>query len=209
MQKKLDAIGVPRNYYCLKGFDVPYGFLEGYVLDETSNRFESYLSNEKGSKKDIRLFDSEDNACDYFYSKVCSYWDLGKQYWREGDESIIRLIKRFRRRNIINDFMGRFLYKWKIYPFYSKIDKLVTYILRMYPDASVSKESDEKIVIKSDYHTIIIHKQNDKWYVVNKFFMYIYGLIIVDNVMEACLATCYYLFYESNYKHKFNHNVKY
>ena len=53
LQKKLDVIGVPRNFYCLKGFDVPYCFLEGYVLDNTSNQWESYLINERGTRTEL------------------------------------------------------------------------------------------------------------------------------------------------------------
>ncbi len=203
LQKKLDAIGVPRNYYCLKGFDVPYCFLEGYVLDNTSNQWESYLMNERGTRTDFKTFDSEDNACDYFFSKVCSDWDLGKQYWRGANESLLRLLDCFKSRNIIDKYWGRYLYKWKIYPIYLEIDKLVTYIFKKYPDASISKDGDEKIVIKNDYHTIIIHEQNGKWYVLNMFFNNNYGLIIVDNVMEVCLATCYYLFYEKDLMNEF------
>lgn len=209
LQKKLDVIGVPRNFYCLKGFDVPYCFLEGYVLDNTSNQWESYLINERGTRTDIQTFDCEDNACDCFFSKVCSDWDLSKHNWMSYNESITLLLNRFKKRNIINGCLGHYLYKWKFYPIYSKIDKLVSFILRRYPYASISNDSDEKIVIKIDYQTVIIHKQNGKWYVVNRFFMYNYGHSIVDNVMEVCLVTCYYLFYENSLMNEFHRVTKY
>ena len=195
LQKRLDSIGVPRNYYCLKDFDFPYCFLEGYVLSNTSNQWESYLINERGSKKDIQLFENEADACEYFFSKVSAYWDEGKHLWSR-DQDIDDLISAYH--NIINvifRWTGRLMVKGKLYPVTNSFDRFLAYVTRKEPQAAVSQstEGSTYISITLGVQTIVIHEQNGKLYVVNNFNKFISGLAILDSVPEACIVAYYFL----------------
>ena len=197
LQKKLDQIGVPRDFYYLKGFDINYCFTEGYVLDYTSNIWESYLMGERGSKTDVRQFDNEDESCEFFYSKVRVEWEYSKTDWRR-ELPITDFLFKFNRYSFINSWTKLFLYKWRIYPVFTNLDSFISYINRRFSSITVLWEENKYRIINNE-HVIIIHNQNGKWYVVNMINNSIYGHAIIDGVKEMCAATCYYLLNYDDY----------
>lgn len=198
LQRRLDEIGVPRNYYCLKGFDVPYGFIEGYVLEGNKNQWISYLIDEKGLKNNKRIFENEDESCDYFYSIVKEYWSAGKNYWHY-EQSVQVLLNAFHDSSLIHRWLKRFFYKWKSYPIYTDLNGLISFVKKKHTDAIITIDGSNKTIIALNVHTIIIHKQNNKWYVVNMINNKICGLVFLECVADVCVVVCYYLYHENCY----------
>ena len=203
LQRRLDDIGVPRNFYCLKGFDVPYGFIQGYVLDGKLNQWTSYSIDERGIKNNIEIFENEDDSCEYFYSMVIACWNISKKYWHY-EQFVQDLLNVFHNRRFYYRWVNRFIYKWKLYPVYSNLDELITFINRKFPNAIITEDGNNKIEININAHTIIIHQQNGKWYVVNMLFVNIYGLVFLGCVEDVCVVVCYFLYYKDYYMRMYN-----
>ena len=63
LKTQLEEAGFRRDAYSLKG-GLPN---EAYCLNKLSDKWEVYYS-ERGQKTNLKVFDSEDEACRYFYS---------------------------------------------------------------------------------------------------------------------------------------------
>jgi hypothetical protein len=61
LRKMLDSGNVPKDTYSLEG-GLPN---EAYCLNRNGNQWEVYYS-ERGQKSGLKLFETENEACDYF-----------------------------------------------------------------------------------------------------------------------------------------------
>lgn len=65
LEKRLIKEGITKDSYCLNG-----GYPnESYCLFKNNGRWEVYYS-ERGRKSGLKLFMSEEEACEYFYNKL-------------------------------------------------------------------------------------------------------------------------------------------
>jgi hypothetical protein len=62
LEQRLVNSNVPKDQYCLTG-GLPN---EAYCLNNEGDEWEVYYS-ERGVKSQLKTFESEDDACDYFY----------------------------------------------------------------------------------------------------------------------------------------------
>jgi hypothetical protein len=62
---KLSACRVPKDKYSLSG-GLPN---EKYCIEHVDGKWRVYYS-ERGSRSGLRIFDSEQEACDYFFEEV-------------------------------------------------------------------------------------------------------------------------------------------
>lgn len=68
LKQKLLEMNVPNHLYSLDG-----GFPnEAICLNQSGNTWEVYYS-ERGIKTGLKLFESEESACDYFYDLMLKY----------------------------------------------------------------------------------------------------------------------------------------
>ena len=65
LKEKLIAVGVKKSAYSLTG-GLPS---EEYCISQTPLGWEVYYS-ERGSKSGLKTFNSEEEACDYFYADI-------------------------------------------------------------------------------------------------------------------------------------------
>ncbi|MCF6182812.1 hypothetical protein [Lutibacter sp.] len=67
LEIKLDELKVPKRYYSLKKGLLPDRF---YLVTVEDSYWEFYYFDERGGKNNYKKFLSEENACNYFYSKM-------------------------------------------------------------------------------------------------------------------------------------------
>ena len=126
--------------------------------------------------------------------------DYKELFGKEFDESeLSKLLNYFRKWSFISYFSKRFPYKWRLYPCYEDFESLIKYLSNKYKNINIEWTGDRKLEIMMNRQTIIVHNQNGKWYVVQTFSKYIYGLEIVDDVKEVCLALFHFIFNEEDY----------
>jgi len=65
LRKMLDSGNIPKDTYSLEG-GLPN---EAYCLNQSGNQWEVYYS-ERGQKSGLKLFKTENEACDYFYNSL-------------------------------------------------------------------------------------------------------------------------------------------
>lgn len=63
LEQKLKQENVNEYYYCLEG-GLPN---EAFCLNNNGEFWEAYYS-EKGNKSQLKVFESEEESCDYFYN---------------------------------------------------------------------------------------------------------------------------------------------
>lgn len=61
--KELDKLGVPKRRYSINGSLMS----DINVLNEVYGKWEYFYFDEKGQINDLKKFDKEDDACDFFY----------------------------------------------------------------------------------------------------------------------------------------------
>ncbi|WLD94527.1 hypothetical protein [Alkalihalobacillus sp. AL-G] len=71
LQEKLNTMKIPQNFYSLDG-GLPN---EAYCIGYNKGKWEVYYS-ERGNKTDLKKFQSENEACNFFY---ISFTKLMKQ----------------------------------------------------------------------------------------------------------------------------------
>ena len=64
LKEKLIELKVNPNHYSLNGELKP----DAVILFQNYNKWEVYYFDERGGKNDVRTFNSEKDACSYFYS---------------------------------------------------------------------------------------------------------------------------------------------
>jgi len=67
LKEKLINIGIREDFYSLSG-GLPS---EAYCIGKTNLGWEVYYS-ERGNKNKLKIFNNENNACDYFYKRITS-----------------------------------------------------------------------------------------------------------------------------------------
>jgi hypothetical protein len=65
LEVRLVNLNVPKDAYCLTG-GLPN---EAYTIEKVNDKWQVYYS-ERGNRETLRIFDSEQEACDYFISWV-------------------------------------------------------------------------------------------------------------------------------------------
>ena len=63
LQIELDKLGVPRNFYSINGNLVS----DTYILNQVYTQWEYFYFDEKGHTRNYRKFESENDACRFFY----------------------------------------------------------------------------------------------------------------------------------------------
>jgi len=65
LEERLIKEGIPKDSYCLNG-----GYPnDSYCLFKNNGKWEVYYS-ERGKKSGLKLFMSEEEACEYFYNEL-------------------------------------------------------------------------------------------------------------------------------------------
>lgn len=73
LEKRLVAEGIPNSLYRLNG-GLPN---EAFCINQNGQKWETYYS-ERGSKAGLKVFDEEEEACNYFYNWLIeSLKDMG------------------------------------------------------------------------------------------------------------------------------------
>jgi len=67
LEIKLKGLGIKKIFYSLSG-GLPS---EVFCIDRNESNWEVYYS-ERGSKSQLKVFEKESEACDYFYKKITS-----------------------------------------------------------------------------------------------------------------------------------------
>ena len=65
LEEKLAALNLPKDAYCLTG-GLPN---EAYCIERHDNAWRVYYS-ERGTRSALKLFESEEEACQYFYAWI-------------------------------------------------------------------------------------------------------------------------------------------
>lgn len=68
LKERLERENVKQSAYSLEG-GLPS---EAFVLNQNGNQWEVYYS-ERGNKSGLKIFDSENDACDEFYREMETY----------------------------------------------------------------------------------------------------------------------------------------
>lgn len=63
LQIELDKLGVPRNFYSINGNLSS----DTYILNKVHTYWEYFYFDEKGHTRNYRKFESENDACRFFY----------------------------------------------------------------------------------------------------------------------------------------------
>ena len=66
LEAELNKLKAPPNYYSINGSLIS----DTYMLNEIYGKWEYFYFDEKGSRQNYRIFENEDEACDYFLEKV-------------------------------------------------------------------------------------------------------------------------------------------
>lgn len=69
LEKALEDINVPKDFYSILKGGLPN---EQLCLVQEENKWQVYYS-ERGRKSGLKTFDTEANACEYFYNKLKKY----------------------------------------------------------------------------------------------------------------------------------------
>lgn len=65
LKQKLISSNIPKDTYSLEG-GLPN---EAYCINQNEDKWEVYYS-ERGQKSGLKIFDSEEEACEYFYQAL-------------------------------------------------------------------------------------------------------------------------------------------
>jgi hypothetical protein len=68
----LDKLGINSNFYDLYGHEDS----DKSILSKQGKKWVVYDINERGGKHGFKYFDTETDACEYFYDKMCNYQDV-------------------------------------------------------------------------------------------------------------------------------------
>jgi hypothetical protein len=66
LEKELDTLGVPKDYYSINGHLTS----DTYILNQVYTKWECFYFDEKGNKEGYKSFDDENEACEYFLKKL-------------------------------------------------------------------------------------------------------------------------------------------
>ena len=66
LKKKLEELNVPRSFYSING-DLAS---DTYILNHVHNYWEYFYFDEKGRVMGYRRFESESDACNYFFQQL-------------------------------------------------------------------------------------------------------------------------------------------
>lgn len=66
LQIELDKLGVPPRFYSING----HLSSDTYILNQVYNYWEYFYFDEKGCATGYRKFESESDACEYFYQRL-------------------------------------------------------------------------------------------------------------------------------------------
>lgn len=69
LEQKIIALNVPKETYSILKGGLPN---EQYCITKNDDKWEVYYS-ERGNKTGLKIFDDEDEACEYFLQKVERY----------------------------------------------------------------------------------------------------------------------------------------
>ncbi len=70
LRKLLDKEGVKPRFYSLYGESRDW---DRFVLDQSRNRWVTYYLEKDGEKIDFNVFETEDEACQYFFNWLLKY----------------------------------------------------------------------------------------------------------------------------------------
>lgn len=65
LKQKLNSSNIPKDTYSLEG-GLPN---EAYCINQNEDKWEVYYS-ERGQKSGLKIIDSEEEACEYFYQEL-------------------------------------------------------------------------------------------------------------------------------------------
>ena len=66
LEKELDNLGVPKDYYSING----HLSLDTYILNQVYTKWEYFYFDEKGNQEGYKSFGDENEACEYFLKKL-------------------------------------------------------------------------------------------------------------------------------------------
>lgn len=66
LEKELDNLGIPKNYYSINGQLVA----DTYILNQVYSKWEYFYYDEKGNQEGYKNFDNENEACEYLLEKL-------------------------------------------------------------------------------------------------------------------------------------------
>lgn len=86
LETKLAHSSRPKNAYCLTG-GLPN---EAYCIEQRSDgKWNTYYS-ERGLRTGLKTFDTEDEACDYFFVTYVRDCEVDPNYWTTGERFLDR-----------------------------------------------------------------------------------------------------------------------
>lgn len=66
LRRRLDELGVPQRFYTINGHLAS----DTYILNWVHSFWEYFYFDEKGQARGVKRFESEEEACAYFYQRL-------------------------------------------------------------------------------------------------------------------------------------------
>lgn len=76
LKQELDKLGIDENYYSLEGELIP----DRTVLYQSYHEWQVFYFDERGNKDQIKVFNSEEDACKYIYEQLKEEKEIENKY---------------------------------------------------------------------------------------------------------------------------------